>query len=163
MIYRISHAHRNKVRRLSQPVYNHPNSITTPLSPRKTYNEVHSDMLPLPLGNRQGLQQTRWPLMLGLHLLASKALRYENSHISLHTPPPKLATQILIHLSTSRMHRKARMVKLSEYFLSARLRHKQTVSVSHTQVGIHRQTLLNFPTGDLLSEGFYLKVTSLCL
>ncbi|GMP86657.1 hypothetical protein CsSME_00039355 [Camellia sinensis var. sinensis] len=106
MIYRISHAHRNEVRRLSQPVYNHPNGITTPLSLQKTYNEVYSDMLSLPLGNRQGLQQTRWPLMLSLHLLASKALRYENSHISLHIPPPKLATQIPIHLSAPRMHRK---------------------------------------------------------
>ena len=46
----------SSVSRLGQFVHNHPNYIMFPLGEGKTKYEIHSNVIPLPLGNWKGIQ-----------------------------------------------------------------------------------------------------------
>jgi len=96
----------NEMSRLGQSIYDYPNRVIPLSCSRQTCNEVHTDLFPLLLWNRQRLQQP-----CGFHVYSfDSATHVTMGHICgylfLHFGPPEVRPQVLIHLTTARMDRK---------------------------------------------------------
>src|SRR5436190_18391506 len=90
---------------LRKSIDNNPNRIIPLRSLRKSSNEIHSNVLPCPRRNGQRLKSFGRLKMFGFLSLANIALGDVSSDLPLHTSPPKLLLEILIHLGTTRMNR----------------------------------------------------------
>ena len=83
-------ADRNKVRHFSQPVDNDPNGIMPSVGLGQASNEIHTNLIPFPLGNIKGLKQSGRSLVLSLDPLTNVTVLDERRDLSLHAMPPKL-------------------------------------------------------------------------
>src|SRR3954462_9786534 len=88
-----------------QSVHYDPDRVISPTRSRQSGDKVHSNGIPFPFRNLQGLQQSSGSLMSCLDSLTYLTFGDITSDFSLHLMPPKLLFQILIHLSSSRMDR----------------------------------------------------------
>jgi hypothetical protein len=75
---------------------------------RQTHNEVHIDVFPFSLGNAQGLEVSGRSQMIGIDSSTGITFGYILHYLSLHSRPPEILLQILIHLVGSRMNRISR-------------------------------------------------------
>ena len=74
--------------------------------PAKWVTRFHRDMLPLPLGYLQWLEQPYCLMMLSFYMLTRVTSSNEISNVSLHPAPVILATKITVHLHATWMHNK---------------------------------------------------------
>jgi hypothetical protein len=95
--------HRNEMRRLGKSVDNYPNGVKLAAGERQTHNKIHIDVFPFPGRNTQRLQQSSKPHMISLNPLTHVTFRNIVSSLTLHTSPPELCLQIMIHLHTTKM------------------------------------------------------------
>src|SRR3954465_8894040 len=79
--------------------------VISPTRSRQSSDKVHSNGIPFPFRNLQGLQQSSGSLMSCLDSLTYVTFGDITSDLSLHLMPPKLLFQILIHLSSSGVDR----------------------------------------------------------
>jgi hypothetical protein len=77
----------------------------SPVRPWQASDEVHTNFFPFPRGHLQWLQQTRMSLVLGLDTLADVTSGNIKCYLSLHTVPPKLLFQVLVHFGTPWVNR----------------------------------------------------------
>src|SRR3954466_12966920 len=82
-----------------------PDRVIYPTRSRQSGDKVHSNGIPFPFRNLQGLQQSIGSLMSCLDSLTYVTFGDITSDFSLHLMPPKLLFQILIHISSSGMDR----------------------------------------------------------
>src|SRR3954471_22615394 len=105
-----------------QFVHYDPDGVISPTRSRQSSDKVHSNGIPFPFRNLQGLQQASGCLMSCLDSLTYVTLGDIASDFSLHLMPPKLLLQILIHLSSSGMDRiKSIMSLLQNNFFQLRI------------------------------------------
>src|SRR3954469_7066132 len=105
-----------------QSVHYDPDRVISPNRSRQTGDKVHSNGIPFPFRNLQGLQQSSGSLMSCLDSLTYVTLGDISSDFSLHLMPPKLLFQILIHLRSSGMDRiKSIMRFLQNNFFQLRI------------------------------------------
>src|SRR3954468_2591635 len=105
-----------------QSVHYDPDRVISPTRSRQSGDKVHSNGIPFPFRNMQGLQQSSGSLMSCLDSLTYITLGDIASDFSLHFMPPKLLFQILIHLSFSGMDRiKSIMSFLQNNFFQLRI------------------------------------------
>src|SRR3954470_7475909 len=88
-----------------QSVHYDPDRVISPTRSRQSGDKVHSNGIPFPFQNLQGLQQSSGSLMSGLDSLTYITLGDIASDFSLHLMPPKLLFQVLIHLRSSGVDR----------------------------------------------------------
>src|SRR3954465_2138422 len=88
-----------------QSVHYDPARVISPTSSRQSDDKDPSNGIPVPFRNLQWLQQSSGSLMSRLNSLTYITLGDIASDFSLHLMPPKLLFQILIHLSSSGVHR----------------------------------------------------------
>src|SRR3954467_6306580 len=99
-----------------------PDRVISPTRSRQSGDKVHSNGIPFPFRNLQGLQQSCGSLMSCLDSLTYITLGDIASDFSLHLMPPKLLFRILIHLSSSGMDRiKSIMSVLQNNFFQLRI------------------------------------------
>ena len=67
----------------------HEDGIIPFLSLWKAGDEIHTDLVPFPLRNSQGLMSASRPLMLYLNAMTKVAVSDELSDFSLHPGPPE--------------------------------------------------------------------------
>src|SRR3954468_13485422 len=105
-----------------QSVHYDPDRVISPTRSRQSGDKVHSNGIPFPFWNLQGLQQSSGSLMSCLDSLTYITLGDIASDFSLHFMPPKLLFQILLHLSSSGMDRiKSIMIFLQNNFFQLRI------------------------------------------
>src|SRR4051812_30655431 len=105
-----------------QSVHYDPDRVISPTRSRQSGDKVHSNGIPFPFQNLQGLQQSSGSLMSCLDSLTYVTFGDIASDFSLHLMPPKLLFQILIHLSSSGMDRiKSIMSFLENHFFQLRI------------------------------------------
>jgi hypothetical protein len=68
-------------------------------------DEIHTDVFPFPRGNRQWLQDTSSLEMAGFNPLEDIAPSNIPGYFSFHASPLEVLSQVLVHFSTTRMHR----------------------------------------------------------
>jgi hypothetical protein len=95
-------------------VHHYPNGIIASSSARQSDYGVHLDFIPFPLRNSQRLQQSSWLLMLCLDTSSTITHSHVLCDFPLHSVPPELLLQILIHLLTSRVYRVSYLMSLLE-------------------------------------------------
>src|SRR3954466_13766193 len=84
----------------------------------KASDEVHTDFIPFPLGDRQRSKSTSRSLMFCLNATTNITFSNKLSNFSLHPSPPKYLAYILIHFSTTAMNREGRFMGFSKDQLS---------------------------------------------
>src|SRR3954463_3904501 len=89
---------------LGESVDDDKDSIMTLLRSRKTGDEVHFNLVPFPFRNREWLQSSSRSLMFCLDATANVTFRNISGNVLLHVRPPELLTNVLVHLSASRMN-----------------------------------------------------------
>src|SRR3954468_23122747 len=105
-----------------QSVHYDPDRVISPTRSRQSGDKVHSNGIPFPFQNLQGLQQSSGSLMSCLDSLTNITLGDIASDFSLHLMPPKLLFQILIHLSSSGVDRiKSIKIFLENNFFQLRI------------------------------------------
>src|SRR3954468_3617487 len=105
-----------------QSVNYDPDRVISPTRSRQSGDKVHSNGIPFPFHNLQGLQQSCGSLMSRLDSLTYITLGDIDSDFSLHLVPPKLFFQILIHLRSSGVDRiKSIMSFLENNFFQLRI------------------------------------------
>ena len=67
----VGSADRNKVCNFGQPVNNNPNGIMPSVGLGQASYEIHTNLIPFPLGNLKGLKQSGRSLVLSLHSLTN--------------------------------------------------------------------------------------------
>ena len=90
-------------------------SIISVLGLWKTSHEVHFDMIKLPLWDSKRLEETSWSLVFCFHSSTDITFIHELSNFSFHSSPPIRLLEVMIHLRTSRMNGKERIVRLVHY------------------------------------------------
>jgi hypothetical protein len=93
--------HRNVLSRLSKLVDDHPNGVKLAVGEGQAHNEIHTDVFLFLGRNTQKLKQSSMPHMISLDPLTHVALRNLASSLALHTGPPELCLQNMIHLCCS--------------------------------------------------------------
>src|SRR5215216_5829093 len=101
-----------------KPVNDDKNSIITLLRFGRTSDEVHLDMVPFPLRNRDRLQSSSRPLMFCLDTTANVTLSNIVSNVLLHVRPPESLTNVLVHLGTIGMNRHRCIMSIFHNLLS---------------------------------------------
>jgi hypothetical protein len=96
---------RDEVSRLPESINNHPDGVILASNQRKTHDEIHTDVFPLLGRSIQRLQQTSRSDMICLDPLTSVALCNIASSFTLHSHPPKLCFQIMVHLGAARVNK----------------------------------------------------------
>src|SRR5215216_7570944 len=96
--------------RFTKLVNDDKNSIITLLRFGKTSDEVHLDMVPFPLRNRDRLQSSSRPLMFCFDTTANVTLSNITSNVLLHVRPPESLMNVLLHLCTTGMNRQRRIM-----------------------------------------------------
>jgi hypothetical protein len=82
--------HWQEVCYLGQSIDNHPNRVIPFLYMRQTHNEIYTDIIPLPRGYLQRLQQTDGSLVFCLHSLTRVTLSDVLGNVFPHPLPPEL-------------------------------------------------------------------------
>ena len=93
----------NKMGNLGQPIDNDPNGVMSTGGPWKSGDKIHSDFIPFPLGDLQRLKQSCGSLVFGLDSLTHITFGYIRTNLPLHPMPPKIFTELLIHLRSARV------------------------------------------------------------
>ena len=96
-------------------VNDNEDSVISALGLGKSSHEVHFDMIKLPFRNSKRLEETSWSLVFCFHSSADITFIHELSNFSLHSSPPIRLLEVMIHLRTSRMNGKKRIVRLVHY------------------------------------------------
>ena len=78
----------------------------------KSSHEVYFDMIKLPLWDSKRLEETSWSLVFCFHPSTDITFVHELSDFSLHSSPPIRLLEVMVHLRTSRMNGKKRIVRL---------------------------------------------------
>src|ERR1041384_5745695 len=84
--------------------------IMTLLRSRKTGDEVHLNLVPLPFRNREWLQSSSRSLMFCLDATANVTFIDITSNVLLHIRPPVPLTNVLIHFGATRVNRQRGIV-----------------------------------------------------
>jgi hypothetical protein len=95
--------HRNEVSRLDKSVNDYPNRVKLAAGERQTHNEIHTDVILFSGRNTQRLQQSSMPHMISLDPSTHVTFHNIASSLTLHTGPPELCFQIMIHLCAAQM------------------------------------------------------------
>jgi hypothetical protein len=88
----------NEVSRLGEPIHDHPDGIKLVCRERQTYNEIQADIFPFPSRNVQRLHQSGMPHMISLDRLTRVAFCNIARSLALHSSPPELRFEVMIHL-----------------------------------------------------------------
>jgi hypothetical protein len=96
---------RHEVGGFGELINDHPNRVKLAGNQCQSHNEVHANVIPLPARNAQRLSQSSKLHIGGLDLSVGITLRHIVSGPALHTCPPELLPQVMIHLGTCRMNR----------------------------------------------------------
>jgi hypothetical protein len=110
--------HQNKMSRFGEPINDHPYGVKFVGRERQTHDEIHVDFFPFPSSKIQRLQQFGRPHMIILD--PSTHVRFCNiaSSLTLHSSPPELCFQIMIHLRATRVDGIFRSMSLIENLLA---------------------------------------------
>src|SRR4051812_4137965 len=84
----------------------------TLLRSRKTGDEVHLNLVPLPFRNREWLQSSSRSLMFCLDATANVTFINITSNVLLHARPPVPLTNVLVHLGAARVNRQRSIMSL---------------------------------------------------
>jgi hypothetical protein len=90
--------HRNEMCRLGEPINDYPDGIKLVGRERQTHNEIHADIFPFVSRNIQRLQQSGRSHVIDLDPSTRVAFYNIVSGLALHSSPPELLFQIMIHL-----------------------------------------------------------------
>jgi hypothetical protein len=81
----------------------YPNGVKLAAGERQAHNEIHTNVFPFPGRNTQRLEQSSRPHVISHDPSTCVAFRNIVSSLALHTGPPKLCLQIMIHLCAARV------------------------------------------------------------
>jgi len=115
------------MRTLGQSVHYDPDGVMPSKSSWQMGHKVHRDAIPFPHWYLQGLHNPTGSLMLYLCLLTGQTCRHELCYLLLHTLPPEIFLEILVHLSHARMQTETTFVS----FLQDQLLHLDIVGNTH--------------------------------
>jgi hypothetical protein len=90
--------HRHEMSRLGESSHYRPYGILLAGRERQTHVEIHTDIFPFPGMNIQRLRQSGRPQTIVLNPLICVALCHIASSLALHSSPPELQFQIMVHL-----------------------------------------------------------------
>ena len=93
-------------------VNDNEDSIISALGLWKTSHEVYFDMIKLPFRDSKRLEETSWSLVFRFHSSTDITFIHELGNFSLHSSPPIRLLEVMVHLRTSRMNGKERIVSL---------------------------------------------------
>jgi hypothetical protein len=110
--------YRNEVSKLAEPIHNHPDGLKLVGRERQTHNEIHADVFPFLGRNIQRLQQSGRSHMIGLDPLTLVAFCNIASGLTLHSSPPELHLQIMIHLCAVGLDGVLRSMSFIKYLLA---------------------------------------------
>jgi hypothetical protein len=96
---------RNEVSKLHESINNHLDGIILAGGKRQTHDEIYADVFPLLGRNIQQLWQTDMSQMIFLDPSTSAAFCHIASSFALHSCPPELHFQVMIHLGATRVNR----------------------------------------------------------
>ena len=96
----------------SELVDDNEDSIIATLGLWKSSHEVHLNVVKLPFWDGKRLEETSWSLVFCFHSSADITFIHELSNFSLHSSPPIRLLEVMVHLRTSRMNGKKRIVRL---------------------------------------------------
>jgi hypothetical protein len=99
-------------------IHDHPDGVKLLGKERQTHNKIHADVFPFPGKNIQRLQQSGKSHMIGLDPSACVAFCNIVSGLTLHSSPPELRLQIMIHLCAAGVDRIFGSVSFIEYLLA---------------------------------------------
>src|ERR1041385_86849 len=85
--YRLANG--KEVSNFGKPIYHNEDGIISFLGFWKASDEVHTDFVPFPLGNRQRLKCTSMSLVFCLNATINITFSNKSSNVSLHPSPPK--------------------------------------------------------------------------
>jgi hypothetical protein len=106
-----------KVSHLSQLIHNYPNRIVSRLSPQQSHDKIHGNFFPLPLKHLQWLQQSSRSLIFSLDSLTGVAKSNILGNVSLHSIPPIIGLEIMVHLIPSWMNGISRLMCFTKYLI----------------------------------------------
>jgi hypothetical protein len=109
--------HWNVMIRLGKSVDDHPNGVKLAIGEGQTHNEIHTDVFPFPGTNTQRLQQSSMYHTISLDPSTHVALHNIVSRLALHTGPPELCLQNMIHLCATRVDGVFGIVSFIKYLL----------------------------------------------
>jgi hypothetical protein len=92
----------NEMSRLDKSSDDYPNGVKLAAGERWSNNEIHTDVFSFPGRNTQRLQQSSMPHMITLDSSTCVAFHSIVSSLTLHTCPPELCIQFVIHLCATR-------------------------------------------------------------
>ena len=101
----------------SELVDDKEDNIIATLGLGKSSHEVHFEMIKLPFWDSKRLEETSWSLVFCFHSSADITFIHELSNFSLHSSPPVRMLEVMVHLRTSRMNGKKRIVRFVHYDL----------------------------------------------
>jgi hypothetical protein len=110
--------HRNEMSGLGESVDDYPNGVKLAAAERQSYNEIHTDVFLFPGRNTQRLQKFNMPHMISLDPLTRVAFHNIASSLALHTGPPELCLQIMIHFCATRVDGIFGSVSFIKYLLA---------------------------------------------
>jgi hypothetical protein len=103
LLDRVEGVHWNEMSRLGKSVDDYPNGVKLAADERQAHNKIHTDVFPFPGRNTQRLQQSSMPHMISFNPSTCVAFHNIACSLVLHTSPPELCLQIMIHLCTTRV------------------------------------------------------------
>ena len=90
----------NDVSYLCQHVHHNPYCIIASMSLWQACDEIHADIIPLPLWNGQWLDESGWFLVFCLHFVAYVAIGQKIGNVLLHPIPPEYLSKVFVHFCT---------------------------------------------------------------
>src|SRR3954468_2587158 len=100
--YRLANG--KEVSNFGKSVNDHEDGIISFLGFRKAGDEVHTDLVPFPLWNRQRLKCTSRSMVFGLNATTNITFGNKSSNVSLHPGPPKSLAYISVHFCATGMN-----------------------------------------------------------
>jgi hypothetical protein len=110
--------HQNEMSGLGESVYDNPNGVKLMAGERQTHNKIHTDVFPFLAREIHRLQQSRRPHMINLDPSTRTTFRNIASSLVLHTGPPELYLQIMIHLCAAQVDGIFGSVSFIKYLLA---------------------------------------------
>jgi hypothetical protein len=110
--------HQNEMSKLGKPIDDYPNGVKLAGRERQTHNEIHADVFPFSTRNIQRLQQSDRSHMIGHDPLTRVTFCNIVSGLTLHSSPPELRLQIMIHLCAAKVDGIFRSMSFIEYLLA---------------------------------------------
>ena len=105
-------------------------------------NKVHTNFIPFPLENFEGLKQSGRSLVLSLDPLTNVTILDKQRDFTLHAMPPKFLLEILVHFGPSRVNGVEGLVCLlhDELFQVIVRRNTDTALVPQDTFGVNGET-----------------------